>query len=121
MAWQVEYTDEFEAWWIGLDEEEQIDIDAVVGLLEAKGPHLPYPYSTELKGTRYGSMRELRIQHKGKPYRIIYAFDPRRSAILLIGGRKTGGRRWYEKYVTLAEKIYEQHLRDLKNEQGGSP
>lgn len=121
MAWQVEYTDEFEAWWIGLDEEEQIDIDAVVGLLEAKGPHLPYPYSTELKGTRYGSMRELRIQHKGKPYRILYAFDPRRSAILLIGGRKTGGRHWYEKYVPWAEKIYEQHLRDLKNEQGGSP
>lgn len=121
MAWLVEYTDEFEAWWIGLDEEEQIDIDAVVGLLEAKGPHLPYPYSTEVKGTRYGSMRELRIQHKGKPYRILYAFDPRRTAILLIGGRKTGGRRWYEKYVPWAEKIYEQHLTDLKKEQGGSP
>ena len=121
MAWDVEYTDEFEAWWVDLDEGAQIDIDAVVGLLEEKGPHLPYPYSSEVKGSKYGSMRELRIQHKGKPYRILYVFDPRRAAVLLIGGRKTGGVRWYEKYVSLAEKIYDQHLKDLKNEQGGSP
>jgi len=72
MAWEVEYTDEFEAWWVGLDEEEQIDIDAVVGLLEEKGPHLPYPYSSDVKGTKYGEIRELRIQHKGKPYRILW-------------------------------------------------
>ncbi|MHB8909880.1 MAG: type II toxin-antitoxin system RelE/ParE family toxin [Syntrophales bacterium] len=120
MAWDVEYTDEFEAWWGGLEEEEQIDIDAVVGLLEEKGPHLPYPYSSEVKGIKCGSMRELRVQHKGKPYRILYVFDPRRAAILLIGGRKTGGSRWYEKFILLAEKIYAQHLKDLKNEQGGS-
>jgi hypothetical protein len=120
MAWDVEYTDEFEAWWVGLDEGEQIDIDAVVGLLEEKGPHLPYPYSSEVKGAKYGSMRELRIQHEGKPYRILYLFDPRRAAVLLIGGKKTGGVRWYEKYVSVAEKIYDQHLKDLKNEQGGS-
>jgi hypothetical protein len=50
MAWGVEYTDEFESWWVGLNEEEQIDIDAVVGLLEVKGPHLPYPYSSDIKG-----------------------------------------------------------------------
>ncbi len=103
-----------------LDEEERIDIDAVVGILEEKGPHLPYPYSSDVKGTRYGSIRELRIQHKGKPYRILYAFDPRRTAILLIGGRKAGGHRWYENYVPLAERIYEKHLKTLKNEQGGA-
>ena len=120
MAWEVEYTDEFEAWWVDLDEGEQIDIDAVVGILEEKGPHLPYPYSSDVKGTKYGSIRELRIQHKGKPYRILYAFDPHRTAILLIGGRKAGGQRWYEKYVPLAEKIYEKHLKTLKNKQGGA-
>ena len=114
MAWEVEYTDEFEAWWIDLDEGEQIDIDAVVGILEEKGPHLPYPYSSDVKGTQYGSIRELRIQHKGKPYRILYAFDHRRTAILLIGGKKSGSQRWYEKYVPLAERIYEKHLKTLK-------
>ena len=116
MAWTVEYTDEFEAWWVGLTEEEQIDIDAIVGLLEDRGPNLPYPHSSEVKGARYGSIRELRIQHKGKPYRIFYAFDPRRVVILLLGGKKAGGARWYEKYVPLAERIYEQHLKELKQE-----
>lgn len=120
MAWDVEYTDEFESWWDDLTEEEQIDIDAVVGLLEAKGPHLPYPYSSDIKGSRYGVLRELRIQHKGKPYRILYAFDPRRTAILLIGGRKAGGKDWYETFVPLAENIYEEHLKSLTEEGGGS-
>lgn len=119
MAWDVEYTDEFEAWWVSLDEEEQIDIDAVVGLLEEKGPHLPFPYSSDVKGAKYNAIRELRVQHKGNPYRILYAFDPRRAAILLIGGRKTGGTRWYKQYLPLAERIYEEHLRSLEDEQGG--
>jgi len=121
MAWEIEYTDEFGVWWNSLNEEEQIDIDSVVGLLEEKGPHLPYPYSSDIEGTKYGEVRELRIQHKGKPYRIIYAFDPRRTAVLLIGGRKTGGKRWYEKYVPLAEKIYKEHLKSLKDKRGGVP
>ncbi len=105
-----------------MSEEELIDIDAVVGgLLEAKGPHLPYPYSSDIKGASYGVLRELRVQRKGKPYRILYAFDPRRTAILLIGGRKAGGKGWYKNYVPLAEKIYEEHLKFLKEEQGGGP
>ncbi len=117
MAWDIEYTNEFETWWVGLDEEEQIDVDAMVGLLEEKGPHLPYPYSSDIKETKYGAIRELRIQHKGRPHRILYAFDPRRAAILLIGGRKTGGKRWYEKYVPLGESIYEEHLKSLQEEE----
>ncbi len=107
------------AWQVGLDEAAQIDIDAVVGLLEEKGPHLPHPYSSDVKGSKYSTIRELRVQHKGKPYRILYAFDPRRAAILLIGGRKTGGMRWYGQYIPLAERIYEEHLKSLKDEQGG--
>lgn len=80
---------------------------------------MPYPYSSDIKGTKHGTLRELRIQHKGKPYRIIYAFDPRRAAILLIGGIKVGGKRWYEKHVPLAERIYEEHLKSLEDEKGG--
>lgn len=59
-------------------------------------------------------MRELRVQHEGRPYRVLYAFDPRRSAILLIGGDKTGNDRWYETFVPLADGIYEQHLKELE-------
>jgi hypothetical protein len=52
-------------------------------------------------------MRELRVQHGGRPYRVLYAFDPRRTAILLIGGEKTGDDRWYDSFVPVADKIKE--------------
>ena len=61
-------------------------------------------------------MRELRIQHFGKPYRILYAFDPRRIAILLLGGNKTGNSHWYKKFVPIGDKLYDEHLRELKAE-----
>jgi len=61
-------------------------------------------------------MRELRIQHKGRPYRILYAFDPRRTAILLIGGNKTGNDRWYDQHVPVADRLYDEHLAELEEE-----
>jgi hypothetical protein len=61
-------------------------------------------------------MRELRVQHAGRPYRVLYAFDPRRTAILLIGGDKTGQNRWYDRYVPLADRIYDEHLKTLADE-----
>jgi hypothetical protein len=61
-------------------------------------------------------MRELRTQHQGRPFRTLYAFDPRRHAILLIGGDKTGNDRWYEVHVPLADRLYEDHLRQLREE-----
>ena len=68
--------------------------------------------------SRHDNLRELRVQHKGKPYRVLYAFDPRRIAILLIGGDKTGNDRWYEENVPLADRIYDLHLADLKKDNG---
>jgi hypothetical protein len=61
-------------------------------------------------------MRELRTQSAGRPLRTLYAFDPRRSAILLIGGEKTGDDRWYEKFVPVADRIFERHLLELTKE-----
>jgi hypothetical protein len=61
-------------------------------------------------------MRELRVQHRGHPYRVLYAFDPRRVAILLIGGDKTGHDRWYEQFVLVADRLYDRHLETLKRE-----
>jgi hypothetical protein len=63
-------------------------------MLEEFGVALGFPYSSAVKGSEYSQMRELRAQHMGKPYRVLYAFDPRRMAILLIGGDKTGNSRW---------------------------
>lgn len=56
------------------------------------------------------------MQHAGKPYRVLYAFDPRRCAILLIGGDKTGHERWYQVHVPQAERLYDEHLETLKTE-----
>ena len=118
MAWEVEYTDEFEEWWDTLSAETQDAIDVMVGLLEEKGPDLPFPFSSGIKGSRHGHLRELRVQHKGKPYRILYAFDPRRIAILLTGGLEAGDDRWYERYVPRANDLYDEHLREIGAERG---
>ena len=61
-------------------------------------------------------MRELRIQHSGQPYRVLYAFDPRRTAILLIGGKKTGDQRWHETFVPIADRLYDEYITELKRE-----
>jgi len=114
--WEVEYTDEFEAWWAGLTGDEQESVAACVELLEKRGPQLHHPYSSAVLDSRHGHMRELRIQHAGRPYRVLYAFDPRRVAILLIGGDKTGNDRWYEQFVPLADRLYDEHLILLKQE-----
>jgi hypothetical protein len=116
MAWEVEHTDEFGVWWEGLDESEQESVYAVVILLEALGPNLRYPHSSGVETSRHGYMRELRVQYHGRPFRVLYAFDPRRVAILLIGGDKTGHDRWYERFVPVADRLYERHLETLKGE-----
>lgn len=118
MPCEVEYTDEFELWWLQLDEEEQISVAATVGLLEEYGTSLRFPHSSQIKGSRFGQMRELRIQHQGKPYRVLYAFDPLRNAILLLGGDKTGNNCWYEIHVPIAEQLFEVHLQTLMDETG---
>jgi hypothetical protein len=116
VEWRVEYTDEFENWWESLDEDEQESVTTCVLLLEARGPMLGFPFTSGIRQSRHSHMRELRIQHSGRPYRVLYAFDPRRVAILLIGGDKTGDDRWYEKNVPLADMIYDEHVEALKKE-----
>lgn len=116
MTWEIEYTDEFQQWWEILAQTQQDDIIVVVQLLEEKGPNLPFPYSSGVNESKHSHLRELRIQSQGKPLRIFYAFDPRRTAILLIGGDKTGDNRFYEKYVPIADRLYDEYLKELKQE-----
>lgn len=116
MAWEIEYTDEFGNWWNRLSEKEQNDIVAVVNLLAEKGSNLPFPYSSGIVGSKHSQMRELRVQSSGKPLRIFYAFDPRRTAILLMGGDKTGDERFYEKYIPIADKLYDIYLKEIRKE-----
>jgi len=114
--WEVEFTDEFSAWWNGLTQAEQDAVAASVTVLRQLGPELPRPYSDTIKGSKHANMKELRTQCQGRPIRTFYAFDPRRSAILLIGSDKTGNDRFYEEMVPLADRLYDDHLRQLTEE-----
>jgi len=114
VTWKVEYTDEFSQWWDVLGETQQDDIITGVQLLEEKGPNLPFPYCSGVNGSKHSHLRELRIQSGGHPLRIFYAFDPRRTAILLTGGDKTGDNRFYDKYIPRADRLYDQLKEKLK-------
>ena len=116
MSWEVEFSDEFGRWWENLNSAEQKSVDFTVSLLQEAGPTLRMPHSSGIAISRHPHMRELRIQHEGRPYRVLYAFDPRRAAILLIGGDKTGNNRWYEEYVPRADAICDQHLQELEKD-----
>lgn len=116
MEWEVEYTDEFERWWNALNMEEQEEIEAKVELLEEFGPTLPRPHSDVIVTSKHSNMKELRAQVHRSQIRVLYAFDPRRTALLLIGGDKTGNPRWYEQFVPIADRLFDEHLRELEEE-----
>lgn len=114
MAWEIEGTDIFFEWFKGLDDSEKQSVIASVDLLESRGTALGFPHSSKITSSAFGQMRELRIQHKGRPLRVLYAFDPRRTGLLLLGGDKTGDDRWYEKFVPIADKLFTDHLNALR-------
>ena len=112
----MEYTDEFGQWWETLSLDEQASVEASVRLLEQLGPGLSRPHADTVHGSRHSNMKELRTQCKGRPLRTFFAFDPRRSAILLIGGDKTGDDRFYERMVPVADDLYDEYLNELRKE-----
>jgi hypothetical protein len=120
VAYEVERTDEFTLWWDSLNDGEQIAIAKVVGALEEIGPDLRRPYVGAIRESKIPNLKELVVQYAGNPYRVFFVFDPRRVAILLLGGMKTGGNKgqkaWYKMKITQAEKIYAQYLKELKRE-----
>jgi hypothetical protein len=113
MAWEVEYTSQFETWWGALSEDEQVEISAKVELLQEFGPVLPRPHADVISSSRHANMKELRGKVEDRHLRVLYAFDPRRTALLLLGGDKTGDPNWYEKFVPIADDLFDRHLREL--------
>lgn len=112
---EVVVTDEFREWYETLWLEEQESVFRVVTLLEGRGVSLGFPYSSAIEGSRHG-LRELRIQHRGRPYRAFYAFDPQRRAVLLLGGDKSGRDRFYEEWVPRADVLWERYLAELRRD-----
>jgi len=109
--WEILTVEEFDKWFLGLNESEQVDILAMIHLLEVKGPELGRPYVDTLENTKkVKNLKELRVQHKGCPYRTFFAFNPKRKAILLCGGNKTGDKRFYKRMIPIAEREFLKHL-----------
>ena len=108
---EVITTDEFAAWYKDLSEYHQAAVIRVVDLLEALGTKLGFPYSSDLKGTKH-ALRELRMKAKGSQIRIAYAFDPKRQAVLLLAGDKSGKDRFYEWLIPTAENLWLQYLKE---------
>lgn len=115
MRCEVEYTDEFEAWWNSLTEADQRAVNNAVNKLVLKGVALRGQHTKDVRSSRHRNMRELRVQTR-PPIRVFYAFDPRRTAILLIGGHKTHPERFCRDYVPRADAIYDEYLREIRQE-----
>lgn len=113
MVWEVEVSDEFIEWYDSLNELEGVSVDSAVDMLVEYGPTLGRPYVDTLNGSAYPNMKELRVQHQGRPYRILFAFDPRRNAYLILGGDKAGDGDWYVDAIRRADAIYAQHLEEI--------
>jgi hypothetical protein len=114
MTWEIEASDEFIAWYQGLMEDEVESVNFSIDLLGVHGPMLSRPHADTLKGATIPNLKELRVQHEGRPFRILFAFDPRRVGYLILGGDKTGDPDWYDKFIPRAEKIYNQHLAEIE-------
>jgi hypothetical protein len=119
MAWEVEYTDEFEQTWNGLDDEEQTAIDQRVRLLAEYGPNLGRPYVDVIKMSRHSNMKELIVPEGSAEFRVLFAFDPARRALLLILGDKSPNdpdspnwNAWYQKMVPIADDLFTAHLNE---------
>jgi hypothetical protein len=116
MPVEIIITNDFEAWYDALTAEEQKSVTRVVEMLEAQGVALPFPHSSAIEGSKL-ALRELRVQHMGEPYRILYVFDAVRRAVLLVGGNKVGkGNRWYPAAIRKAEKLYAIYLVEIERE-----
>jgi len=125
VTWQVEISEHVQLLLGNLDGDETIKVVAAIRALEQRGPTLGRPFVDTLKGSRHKNMKELRIQHVGKHFRILFAFDPKRSAILLLGGDKIeyGVDRFYEDLIPQADELFDQHLASLNDKaaKGATP
>ena len=117
MAWEINGTDRFADWYGDLTEPQQDSVIAVVELLAEQGPQLDRPHADRIKGSKYHNMKELRPRGAAKHCRVLFIFDPRREAILLLGGDKSGQwEKWYETAIAEAENLYEIYLEELDDQ-----
>ena len=110
--WQIITTDTFDHWLVALDDTDRTCVLASMLVLRQIGPGLSRPYADTLKGSCYNNMKELRVQSKGDPIRVFYAFDPCRNGVVLCAGHKVGNeKRFYKQMIPLADLEFTHHLK----------
>jgi len=115
MAFELEMTNEARDWYLALSDRDQQAIGAAIDMVAEKGPSLGRPVVDAIKGSRHSNMKEARSV--GGHLRALFAFDPRRTAIVLLGGDKRGDwTAWYERNVPLADDLYDEYLDELRRE-----
>ena len=116
MTWNVVLGDEFESEFERLAEAVQDELLAHMQVLERFGPSLGRPLADTLKGSRHTNMKELRFRVNGGVWRVAFAFDPRRAAIVLVAGDKSGySKRWfYRRLMKVADRRFDRHLLALR-------
>jgi hypothetical protein len=119
--WDVATTDEFDVWFAGLGEDAQAEVIAKVELLRLLGPRLGRPHADTLNDSKHANMKELRADTRDRVLRIAFAFDPDRSAILLLGGNKSGisQKRFYKQLIARADALYDEHLERISERKKG--
>ena len=116
--WQVLLDTDFKIWLLEQEADIQTAVFAHIGLLKAFGPSLGRPHVDTLKGSQLPNLKELRVQFQGNPWRVLFVFDPKRRAILLVGGNKRGDAKWYKKAIPVAEQRYQQYLQKMEKDNG---
>lgn len=110
MAWDIVYIEPFTEWFLAQDDALREEIAKHIVLLQEFGPTLGRPHVDTLYDSKLTNLKELRVQFRGQPIRILFVFDPKRKAVLLLGGNKKGDDRWYKRNIPLAEKRYAMYL-----------
>ena len=118
--WRVGFVREFQDWFDDQTPGVQDAILALLIVLRERGPQLGRPYVDTVYGSVFSNMKELRVQHQGDPYRCLFAFDPDRAAILLVGGNKRGNKRWYQVNVPLADGRFRAYLESVEGRGDGA-
>ncbi|MEH3119955.1 MAG: type II toxin-antitoxin system RelE/ParE family toxin [Methylorubrum populi] len=115
MGWDVAFGDEFDTEYEALPQAVQDELLASARLLSTFGPQLGRPHADTLKDSAFANMKELRFEADDGVWRVAFAFDPERKAILLIAGDKAGvsERRFYKSLIAKADKRYQRHLDSL--------
>ncbi len=109
VAWEIQTSKQVTEWLLSLDKETFDLIMPAIDMLAEQGPNLGRPLADRVKDSRHHNMKELRSV--GRNIRVLFAFDPDRQAILLIGGDKAGRwTEWYRENIPLADKLYDKHL-----------